>query len=412
MQTFVYKALKKEKLLSGEMEGKDQDEVASKLREKGLDILSIKGKLERVDIKKEVKKFTLFSKGKKVKKGDRVFLYKNFATMIKAGLPLPEIIDLLRESIKNPKLIEILGRLKYDIEAGKYISDSLSKYPDVFNTSEIAMIKAGEVGGSLSQSFLGLYQDAEAEYKLQKDIKGAMTYPVIILSILLMVVLLMLLYVLPQLTGFFNQANIEVPKMTRIIMKASDFFKKYFIYLFALFISLVVSLYIGIKKFKKMKDFFDNIMIKFPWVGKQFKYFYIYKIARMLGLLNKSGVPILQSLEIVEKSVTHTRYSNSIKKIRKDVKTGGKLSKSVDNFKDLYPPFVSRMLKVGDRTGNTSDALANVSDYYKEELQEALGNISTLIEPILMVFLGAGVAFMAIAVLIPLYSVVSGINQM
>lgn len=412
MKTFLYKALKSKRLVSGEIEGKDEDEVASKLKEKGLDILNIKSKVKGSGEKMGKGKLGFTSRFRGVKKVERVFLYKNLATMLKAGLPLPEVIDLLRESIKNPRLIKILGQLKYDVESGNYISSSLSKHKDIFNTSEIAMIKAGEIGGSLPQSFFGLYQDAEAESRLQKDIKSAMMYPLIILSILLLVVLLMLLFVLPQLTGFFTQANIEVPTITKVVMAASDFFKKYFVYFAILLIGIIVSIRVSIKKSERVKRFFDKFTLRVPWVGKQLKLFYIYKVARMLGLLIKSGVPILQALEIVEKSVMHTGYASSISEVKKDVKRGGKLSESIKKFTELYPPFVSRMLKVGDKTGNTSEALQNVSDYYREELQETLGSISTIIEPVLMVFLGAGVAFMAIAVLIPLYSIVSGINQM
>jgi len=413
MQKFSYKATKNERLVSGKIEGKDEDEVASKLKEKGYEILSIKDvQLKGLEAEIEKRKLSFSERFTKVKRAEKVFLYKNFATMLKAGLPLPEVIDLLRESIDNPKLEEVLGKLKYDIESGNYISRSLSNYPRIFKSSEIAMIKAGEIGGTLPQSFLGLYQDAESEYKLIKDIKGAMTYPIIILSILLLIGILLLVFVLPQLTSFFVQADIDIPTMTKVTMAMSDFARNNIIYIILIILTVIISLRIAIKKSKKVKDFFDKVILKIPWVGKQFRLFYIHKIARMLGLLIKSGVPILQALEIVEKSVSHLGYSKSIKVFRHDVKRGGKLSKSIDKFEKLYPRFVSRMLKVGDRTGNTAEALENISEYYREELQEALDNISTIIEPVLMVCLGIGVAFIAISVLIPMYSIVSGINQM
>jgi type IV pilus assembly protein PilC len=413
MLTFIYKALKNKKLVSGEIEGKDIEEIESKLREKGLEILSIKGKSEEKEsVAKPQKKILFLFGGGKVKKAEKVFLYKNLATMLKAGLPLTETLDLLRESIKSKKLIEILGQLKYDVEGGTYISASLSKYGDVFGTNEIAMIKAGEVGGTLPQSFEGLYDDVGSEVKLQKDIKGAMMYPAIILSILLLVCLLLILFVLPQLTGFFEQANIEVPTITKVIMTGSKLFKRYFLLLVAIFAGLIILLRVAIKRSKDAKRIYDKLLLKIPFIGKQIKYFYIHKFARMLGLLTKSGVPILQALEIVKGSLTHTGYSKSVAQIKDDVKLGGKLCDSLDKFPNLYPPFVSRMIKVGDRTGNTPDALANVSEFYQEELKETLENISSLIEPILMLFLGVGVAFIAISVLVPMYKIVSGINQM
>lgn len=418
METFTYKALKNKKLVSGEIEGKDIGEIEGKLREKGFEILSIKekggskgeGKGGREKATKP--SWGFFKRYQNVKKVEKVFLYKNLATMLKAGLPLTETIDLLRESMKNPKLIEIMGQLKYDVESGNYISVSLSKYGDVFGTNEIAMIQAGEAGGTLPQSFQGLYEDAAAENKLQKDIQGAMMYPAIILSILLIVTLLLILFVLPQLTGFFEQANIEVPTMTKIIMVGSKLFKKYFLLFVGGFIGGILLLRIAIKKSLTVKSYFDKIIIRLPFIGPQLKYFYVHKFARMLGLLTRSGVPILQALEIVKNSLTHEGYRNSVAKMKEDVKVGGKLYASVEQYDKLYPPFVSRMIKVGDKTGNTPEALENISEYYQEELKGTLENISSLIEPILMVFLGAGVAFIAISVLIPLYRIVSGINEM
>jgi type II secretory pathway component PulF len=412
MKVFIYKAIKNKKLISEEIEGKDEEEVAGKLREKGLEILSIKSKSGKKDEKEGDKKPSFMDRFKKVKKVEKVFLYKNISTMLQAGLPLPEVIDLMRDSVKNPILIEVLGQLKYDVESGNYISTSLAKHPKVFATSEIAMIQAGEAGGKLPESFYSLYEDAESENKLVRDVKGAMMYPAIILSILLLVVILLLVFVLPQLTGFFNQANIEVPLMTRVIMAVSDFSRKNYILITIILVVTLFGFRLLLKRSKKAQIYFDKIVIKIPWLGKQFKLFYIHKVARTLGLLIKSGVPILQALEIVEKSVPHHGYSASIGIIRKDIKSGGKLSTSIEKFDDLYPIFVSRMLKVGDQTGNTSDSLNNISEYYRDELKETLENISSIIEPVLMVILGVGVAFIAVSVLLPLYKIVSGINQM
>jgi type IV pilus assembly protein PilC len=412
MDKFLYKVSKQGKFEAGEMEGRDEDEVAGKLREKGFEILSIRKREEEKRIISEKATQSILRRFRRIKKVDKVFMYKNFSTMLTAGLPLTEAIDLLRESIKNDRLVEVLGQLKYDVEGGSYISGSLEKYPDIFGTSEIAMIRAGEVGGTLPQSFDGLYQDVESERKLIGDIRGALMYPSIILSILLLVTLLLLLFVLPQLTGFFDQANMEIPLMTRIIMDFSAFLKSYFIYIAAFLIIVVVLLRVSIKRSKGAKKTFDKLILKIPMIGNYLKLFFIHKFARMLGLLLKSGVPILQALEIVEKSLTHIGYSESIEYVRKKVKMGDKLSDLISEFKDLYPPFVGRMLKVGDRTGNTAEALDNISEYYRNELEEALENIPSLIEPILMVFLGAGVALIAIAVLIPLYKIVSGINQL
>lgn len=412
MKKYSYKALKEKKFVTGELEGKDEEEIVAKLKGKGMEVLSVTSKSDKVKDEETPSKKSFLQRFEKVKKVDKVFLYKNFSTMLKAGLPLPESIDLLRGSLKTQKLVDILGQLKYDVEAGGTISGSLSKHPDVFGTSEVAMIRAGEIGGTLPQSFLGLYEDEEAEHQLQKDIKSAMMYPMMILAILFLVTMLMFLFVLPQLTSFFDQANIEVPTITKIIMQVSKFSKKYFILILITFVSLIILLRVSIKRSKEAKKTFDKLLIKIPMIGTQLRSFYVYRFARMLGLLTRSGVPILQALDIVKSSLTHSLYINSVKVMKEDVKLGGNLYSSIEKFEDIYPPFVSRMLKVGDRTGNTAEALKNISEYYKESLEETLANLSSLIEPILMVFLGGGVAFIAVSVLIPLYKIVSGINQM
>jgi type IV pilus assembly protein PilC len=412
MQKFTYKALDNGHLVKGEIEAKDIDEAESKIREKGIEILSVQDNSPKGISKTEVKNISFFKRFKKVKKIEKVFLYKNISMMLKAGLPIVEAIDLLRDSIKNRRLVEILGQLKYDIEAGSYISASLEKYPDVFGTSEIAMIRAGEAGGTLPDSFFSLFQDADSDDRFIKTIKSALTYPIIIVSILILVSLVLFLFVLPQLTGFFEQANIPIPTATKIVMAVSKFLRQYFIYLAILFIGMGIFFRMLIKRSLSAKEFFDKRLIRTPWLGKQLILFHVHRFARMLGILIKSGVPIVQALEIVEKSMTHTEYAQSIRKLKEEVKRGNKLSSAIAEFKVLYPPFVSRMLTVGDRTGNTSETLASISEYYKEELQSMLATISTLIEPILMVFMGVAVAFVAVSVLIPLYSIVSGINQM
>lgn len=412
MKTFLYKVTKNEKLKSGEIQAKNEDEAVNKLRSKGYEILNVRSlESEQKGFKKEIV-FSGIKLFNKIKKTDKVFLYKNFATMLKAGLPLTEVVDLLKDSVTNERLESILEELKYDVEGGNYISTSLGKHKDIFGANEIAMIQAGEAGGSLPVSFAGLHEDTEAEVKLMKDIKGAMMYPAIILSILLLVTLLLLLYVLPQMTSFFDQASMQIPTMTKIVMGFSSFLKKYFLFIAVFFVGLLIGFRILLKRHKPTKNLYDRLILKIPFVGDQIKNFYIHKIARMLAVLTKSGVPILQSLDIVEKSVSNYLYKNSITVMRNDVKQGGQLSKSVEKFDNLYPAFVARMFKVGDRTGDTAETLRNVSVYYKNELQETLDNLSSLIEPILMVVLGVGVAFIAISVLVPMYKIVSGINQM
>lgn len=412
MPIFSYKGTKNDQLVKGKIEARDEEDAFANLKKSNIEILSIKGSESDKSSSLDSKSKKILGKVGKIKKGDKVFIYKNFSTMLKAGLPLLESIDLIKDSIKDKKVVKILTQLRYDIEAGSFISDSLAKNKGVFSENEISMLKAGEAGGKLPDSFFNLFQDTDAETRLQKDIKSAMIYPILILSILLLVSLLLVLFVLPQMTGFFEQSDIAIPTMTKLTMGFSNFMRKNFLLIGIVLTAIITAIKVSVKKSSKAKKINDKVMLRIPFLGKQMKYFYIYKISRMLGLLIKSGVPIVQAVEIVEKSVTNTLYKNSITMMKEDLKKGQKLSESIEKFPEIYPSFVSRMVKVGEKTGNTSEALQNISDLYRDNLQETLKNLPSLIEPVLLLFLGAGVAFIAISVLVPMYSIVSGINQM
>lgn len=413
MKKFLYKAVNQEgKLIEGDMDERTSFEVEKKLKDEGYDILNIS--VEKSGKKGEVNidKVKFLKRKQKVKKSEKVFLYKNIASMLKAGLPMLEVVDLLKEDVKNDRLRNVLKNLKVDVEGGGYISSTFKRYSDIFSEGEVSVIKAGEASGTLPESFHELYTDTKAEDDLRKDVKNAMMYPAIIMSILLLVTTLLFVYVIPQMTSFFVESNIEIPTITKIIIAVSGFMKNNFLILIIGFVGSVITLRSMMKKSEKFKKFFDRFILKVPWLGKQIMRFNVYRFTRMLASLIRSGIPILQALEIASKSISHIGYRRSIEEIRKEVKKGIEISSSISKYDKLYPSFVARMLKFGDKTGNIDEALNNVSEQYQQELEDTLANISTIIEPVLMVILGVGVAFIAISVLIPMYKVVSGINQL
>ena len=413
MKKFLYKAVSQEgKLIKGEMDERTSQDVEKKLKDKGYDILNIS--VEETEKKDELNlnNIKFFKRKKSIRKSEKVFLYKNIASMLKAGLPMLEVVGLLKEDVNNDSLRNVLKNLKVDVEGGGYISSTFERYPDMFSEGEVSVIKAGEASGTLPESFYELYVDTKAEDDLRKDIKNAMMYPAIIMSILVLVSTLLFVYVIPQMTSFFVESNIEIPTITKIIIAVSGFMKNNFLVLTLGFVITIVTLRSMVRKSVKFKRSFDKFILKVPWLGKQIMRFNVYRFTRMLSSLIRSGIPILQALEIASKSISHTGYRRSIEETRKVVKKGVEISSAISKYDKLYPSFVGRMLKFGDKTGNIDEALNNVSEQYQQELEDTLANISTIIEPVLMVILGVGVAFVAISVLIPMYKVVSGINQL
>lgn len=413
MKIYSYRvAGKNETVETGEIEGQTETEVADKLAKEGKKVLSIQEKLSPQGGVIGAGSASFLDRFRKVSLSDKIFLFKNLSTMIEAGLPLVESVELLEENVKSGKLKDILKHLRSEVESGREMSYVLAQYPKVFSNGEVSMVKAGEVSGNLHVSFNGLYEDADADKRLRKDIKGAMMYPAIIFSIMTIISLALFIFVIPQLTNFFVQSNIEVPLITQIIISVSGFLKRYYIYLFLGIVGVIVGVNALLASSKDVQRFRDIVLLKIPWFNRQYKYFYVHRIARMMSMLLRNGVSIVEALEIAESSLANVKYRETITQSSEEVKRGGKLSESFAKHEKLYPGFVPRMLTVGDRTGKTDESFENISTYYEDELRDTLSNLSSIIEPILMVILGIGVAFIAISVLIPMYRIVSGVNQL
>jgi len=296
-----------------------------------------------------------------------------------------------------------------DLQAGKTLSDGLSKYPNVFDELFVSMVYVGEVGGSLEQVLDILALQLEKENELSSKVRGALIYPAVILSAMAGIGVLMLTYILPKITGVFKDMNVELPQSTLFIMSMSDFLRDHWIISFV----LVVGIVVGVKSFYGTvmgRHFFDGIFVRLPIIGNIVMKVNCARFARVYGSLLGSGVSVVNALSIVSRTLGNVLYRDAIMAAVGDVQKGVELSQAIGQYPLIFPVLVPQIIEVGEETGKTEIVLGHLASYYEDEVSQITKNMSSIIEPILMLVIGVGVGFFAIAMLQPIYSVMDSIQ--
>ncbi len=358
------------------------------------------------DIKNIIENFLL--KISKVKIIDKIIFARNIANMIEAGLSLTRSISVMEKQIKNKKLKDIYHQLNSDISSGKSFHDSLNRFDNVFPSVFISMVKAGEESGNLSSSLKSIASQMESTYKLQKKIKGAMIYPAVIVSVMVIIGIIMMIFVVPKLTATFKDVGAELPASTKFIIFLSDFLKNHYMIIPLLLLSVMIIIY-KILHTKSGKDLFDKIIIKLPIFGQIIKEANSAKTARTMSSLIGSGVDLIQSVDITNEVLQNNLYKNVMLEVRNNVEKGKPMSDIFSKNENIYPIFVSEMVNVGEETGKLASMLQGVAVFYENEVDQKTKDLSTIVEPILMVFVGLAVGFFAIAMITPMYSVMNNI---
>ncbi|MDP4000566.1 MAG: type II secretion system F family protein [bacterium] len=359
-------------------------------KEKGFDISQLLNRLNRVTMK------------------DRVIFTRQLGTMIKSGLPIVQALNILSEQTENKKFKQIIEEISGGIEGGGSFSSMLAKYPNVFDRVYVNMTKAGEASGRLDDTLERLAIQQEKAYGIVKKVRGAMLYPAFVMIALVGATILMLVVVIPPLKDIFEGANADLPFATQVLIKLSDAMLQFW-YLFLLGgIGLVVA---G-RQFLKTengKSLLDRAKLKVPIFGPLFQKIYVARFTRTLASLVSGGVPILEALEIVGESIGNGVYERALRKAAKDVEGGVQLSQPIRS-NPVFPPLVSQMISVGEQTGKMDEVLTKLADFYEEEVDNLVKNLTTLMEPLLMVVMGAAVGGLLIAILMPIYNLGSVIN--
>jgi type IV pilus assembly protein PilC len=381
---------------SGEMAAGSKEDVISQLKRKSITPTVITEKVSK----------SSFGLRGRVKDKDIVVFTRQFATMIDAGLPLVQGIEILSTQVENKALAKTLVAVKKDVEGGSSYADALKKHPRIFSELYVNMVAAGEAGGILDTILNRLSLYIEKAMKLKKKVKGAMIYPTVITTVAVLVIAVIMIFVVPTFSKMFAQLGGTLPMPTRIIIGLSHFIAGMGgIMVLATIIGLIVTI-IQVRRTEKGKKFIDSIVLKLPIFGTILNKVAIAKFTRTLGTLISSGVPILDGLEITAKTAGNKVIEYHVLDVKKAVAEGKTLAEPLSRAK-VFPPMVTHMIAVGETTGALDAMLSKIADFYDDEVDAAVSNLTALMEPMLMVFLGVTVGFIVVAMYLPIFKLIT-----
>lgn len=337
---------------------------------------------------------------------DKVLFTNYLEVMLKAGLSLVRALAILSEQTKKKKMKRIVSDLQYEVERGKPFYEALSRYPHVFSDLYVNVVKTGEVSGKLDQVLHELAVQLKKDRDLVKKVTGAMFYPVIVIVAMVGIGFVMMTFVLPKLIKIFEEFNTKLPLPTRILIAVSKFLGEYWLPI------LGVLLFLGFFLFRFMKskagrNVFHLFYLKIPLVARTVKKVNLARFVRNLASLLAAGIPILQALDIIASALGNVYYQRTIRESIKEVQKGIPLSRALSSSPHLFPPVVTQVMQVGEETASFEDILLRLADFYEQDVEQTMKNISTIIEPILMLILGVVVGAMAISIILPIYTLTS-----
>ena len=345
----------------------------------------------------------------RVKADELVMMTRNLGSMLNAGLTVTRSLSVIERQSTNPKLKGVLKRVVERINNGEQFYESLKEYPEVFSDLYVAMIKSGEESGNLAESLKTLSVQMERASNLTKKIKGAMIYPAIVITVMVIIGILMMIFVMPQITGVFKGMDMELPATTQFLINTSDFFAEHTLITLAIMIGSVVGV-VYFFRTKIGKTISSWTITRLPVIGVMVKETNSARTARTLSSLLNSGVDVIQAIEITEEVVQNIFYKKILRDARVRVEKGTALSEVFIERTDLYPILVGEMILVGEETGQISGMLNELAIFYETEVERKTKDLSTIIEPLLMVAIGAGVGFFALAMIAPIYSISDGLS--
>lgn len=340
---------------------------------------------------------------RKVPVSQKIFFAQQLGIMLKTGISLSIALKSLGEQTENKRLKIILADVRQNVEKGNLFSKGLEKYEKIFGPLFINMIKAGEVSGNLEDVLKQLFIQMKKDHEVISKIKGAMIYPCIVITAMVVIGILMIVYVIPNITTIFKEVGGTLPFATQALITISDFTLKYgLIVLGAVVISLII--FIRLITFPKGKYIFHKFLLKLPIAGKIIKKINLARFSRTLSSLLKTDIPIIQTFQITSQVLGNVLYKKSLEKAAESIKKGIRIKETLEPYSKLFPPVVLQMIAVGEETGTLDEILEQSAIFYEEEVDQIMTNLPSILEPVLMIILGAGVAGMAVAIIMPMYS--------
>ena len=404
-ENFTYKGISAGKYVEGNIEAINQEEASFKLKEQKIIITNLV-RTKKKAAEKPKKKGGGFSFGKKaVKPQDVVIFSKQFATMVKAGLPILNVLAMIRDQIEHPTVKEIVEDIRKNLEGGVTLSKCFEKHPKVFDNIYINLIKAGEASGKLDLFLLKLVESLEKREKVKKKIKGALTYPVVMFSVAITVMVFMLIKVVPVFAEMYSGMGVPLPTPTAVIMTASNFMRGSGGLTLGLvvLISFVLFKYLT-SKVPAIRYRWHARVLKLPVFGDMILKSLISRIALIMGNLSSAGVNLLESIEIAKQVSNNDVVTQALENVKKGVFSGDTLTKLFLR-EPVFPPTFSQLISVGEQTGSLDEMFESVATYYEEEFDTSVEAMSSLIEPIMIVFMGGMIGGLMIAMYAPIFNV-------
>src|SRR5213593_351158 len=384
-------------LVSGQLIGVSEGLVMTKLREMGMTPIEVKK--AKAGLKMEIN-----LRPGHVKLKDLAVFSRQFATMVNSGLPILRALSILGDQTENKELQKVLVQVRLDVEQGASLSGAMERHPKGFSDLYVAMVKAGETGGVLDNVLLRLADNIEKEVELRRKVKSAMTYPVVVVLLVMLILSAILLFVVPQFKTIYAQLGGTLPLPTQILLTASNAVRTYW-YVFALFFFGVSFGFRRYKKTDRGRAQVDAVKLKVPVFGSLFHKTALARFSSTLGMLLRSGVPILQALDIVSDTVNNKIISKAVVDTQVSVREGESIAKPLAKH-GVFPPMVVQMLAVGEETGAVDTMLDKVADFYNSEVSASVDALTSLIEPLMIAIVGGAVGAAVIALYMPMFNII------
>lgn len=392
MKKFKYKAMKNDGTkTTGEYEANSRDDVMEMITSNGYYPLKVEEVIESATI----------NINRKIKVKEISIFCRQMYTMLDAGVPLINALNLMSTQVTNKHLVEIVKELEEDVRKGEMLSNSMRKFPEAFPTLLTSMVESGEASGNLDEMFLRMSTHFEKENKINNKVKAAMIYPIILACVGVAALIVVMVFVMPTFVSLFESSGSELPAATRLLIGISSFMSNHYL----MVIGILIAIIVGIIMYSKTESgiyFFAKLKISFPLIKDLNRKMIVSRFTRTLSTLLASGVSLVESLPIVSAVLNNVIAEDEVLKIRERVVKGEGLSTPIEDC-ELFPPMLSSMVRIGEESGALDDMLNKTADFYDEEVEQAIQTLTSMLEPIMIIIMGLVIGFMVIALMLPLY---------
>ena len=389
----------------GAKEAEDKFELARELKKEGYIIVSSEEGTAR---KENPVLIFILSLIRRISVAEKMLFSRNLAVMLSAGLPISRALTALSRQTRNKKFKKVIADLEAEIQKGEPLSMAMDQHPEVFSALFAAMVRSGEKSGKLPESLNLISRQLEREMILKRRIKGALMYPMIIFAAMIGVGIVMMIFVVPTLVSVFTELNVELPLSTKIVIFTSSFLVNN-LFLASLTVFAVIVFVFWALRAKRGKRLLDAVFLRLPFFSSLVKKINSSRTTRTLSSLIGAGVDIIEAFDVAKSVVGNHYYQEVLEKAKAEIQKGQPIAQVFLAAENLYPPLVGEMVAVGEETGELSNMLLRLADFYEEEVGETTKNLTTIIEPILMIFIGAVVGFFAVSMIQPMYSMMGGL---